>query len=183
MPFKQRDKQPCHKPAIVKMMLARIYLATFFAFAACTHVASAKSSPTNLVPPPANCTIEQEEPLLKTGASKKLNRSLSLRLCGNDHLVWLSESDASGRAQSATRQLQVFKLPELGAGEKYDISVGACSAKKKPLMRPLIIKAKWGQKTKVSHNRGLISAWWYDPAKDTVVERSVLDLACETDTP
>jgi hypothetical protein len=131
----------------------------------------------------SHCSIEQEEPILKSGPTKKLNRSLSLRLCGNDHVIWLAESDASGRTQDAARQIQVLKLPSLGPGEKYDIAVGACSSKKKPVMKPIVVRAKWDQKSKISAGRGLVGAWWYDADRDTVVERTIVDLSCESDTP
>jgi hypothetical protein len=163
--------------------ISRFSIATASLFAAFAQLTHGKVVPQNLVSPSANCAIEQEEPILKTGASKKLNRSVSLRLCGGDYLLWLSESDASGSAQSASRNVQVFKLPALGPGEKYDIAVGSCAIKKKPVMSPMVMRANWGKKSKIQYNSGLVSTWWYDSKSDAMVERKVVGLICRSDAP
>jgi hypothetical protein len=167
---------------MTKIVGVLLSFASAFALITCAGASHAKElqQTTSM---PANCTTEQEEPLLKADESKKLKRVLSLQLCGSNHFIWLSESDASGTLRSATRPLQIVKLPKLGSGEKYDIAVGACAIKRRPVMKPLVLRTKWGQKSKITYNSGLISAWWYDASKDEVVERKVTDLACNNDTP
>jgi hypothetical protein len=167
---------------MIRIVGILLNFASAFALFACSETSHAKESQ-QTTSMPAYCTTEQEEPLLKADESKKPNRTLSLQLCGGNHFIWLSESDASVTLRSATRPLQIVKLPKLGSGEKYDIAVGACANKKRPIMKPLVLRTKWGQKSKISHNSGLISAWLYDASKDKVVERKVTDLACENDTP
>jgi hypothetical protein len=137
--------------------------------------------------PPKGCIVETENGVVP-GSRKPQKFTIAEGSCGGIQFGWLLSrplgfkpmNDNSG---TPLKLLDTIQLPHLRDGEVAEFIGGACHAGNKPIMKNMLVHARWGSRRKISATTGIIRAWIPDTKTGKFVDTPIGSITCEETEP